>query len=276
MESTCHVEYTCQRESRIMRNSSPCSRRREENYALEQRLSKENREKLAEFAERETWCDQQEEETRRDLVWYTGDSGKKRLQLIDQLRRKNRDARAKYKDTYKNITEVVGQNLQVGREKIEGSIPFLEQRLAHLKVSPPCSACKLYSDYSVCLFGDPIKDGQSRLTVAEFCESRKAGCGGCGMVLDAIEACRPGWLETHAADGEIHITVNGKVLAGNLLSPETDTHYFMVLQSQGQYALVLFIAVCTARDKSAKRHPNVTHMAMRLGTNLGSATSMIH
>ncbi|KIJ42695.1 hypothetical protein M422DRAFT_254136 [Sphaerobolus stellatus SS14] len=73
-----------------------------------------------------------------------------------------------------------------------------------------CRVCKLFQPFRHHqAFDDPIHYYRNyrRRALAEFIDSRKAGCRGCGMVLDAIESYEPGWVGSHAADGGVKMTI---------------------------------------------------------------------
>jgi hypothetical protein len=201
-------------------------KKRAENYALEQTIIRDAEVALAEFAEMDIYCDQKEEE----VTTYFGDSNTELLQHIDHVRQTTRDSRAWAKSQHQDMLLTV----QNEREQIESGIALLEERLARLRGSPPCSVCKFSSDYEVNGFGDGIVNDKFRLqAVADFRASCKAGCRGCGMVLDAIETCRPGWLGTHAADGEIGLSLAEKMLEGTCRAQSAGSLGFTIFQSRG-------------------------------------------
>lgn len=94
------------------------------------------------------------------------------------------------------------------------------------------TACSICHD---CTLGEsgPL----SRTTpcsVGEYQSSSRAGCAGCGMVLDAVEAFEPGWAREHAADGSIQLGLNYDVLSIYLLLKDAARcERFEVFQSHG-------------------------------------------
>lgn len=94
------------------------------------------------------------------------------------------------------------------------------------------TACSICHD---CTLGEsgPL----SRTTpcpVGEYQSSSRAGCAGCGMVLDAVEAFEPGWAREHAADGSIQLGLNCDVLSVYLLLKDAARcERFEVFQSHG-------------------------------------------
>lgn len=75
------------------------------------------------------------------------------------------------------------------------------------------------------------QDPNKSFSVEEYQSSRCAGCLGCGVILDAVEAAKPGWADAHPQESV------GWRLDGCVLVIEFDGETFEVFQSQG----VLFI-----------------------------------
>ena len=94
------------------------------------------------------------------------------------------------------------------------------------------TACSICHD---CTLGE--SGPSSRTTpcpVGEYQSSSRAGCAGCGMVLDAVEAFEPGWAREHAADGSIQLGLNYDVLSVYLLLKDAARcERFEVFQSHG-------------------------------------------
>ncbi|GAB1319881.1 hypothetical protein MFIFM68171_10091 [Madurella fahalii] len=63
--------------------------------------------------------------------------------------------------------------------------------------------------------GDPtVKSGLQPYDspVSELCECAEACCQGCSIVVDAINAFAPGWIERNKADGGVELTIHGSIL----------------------------------------------------------------
>ncbi|KAL0951947.1 hypothetical protein HGRIS_008598 [Hohenbuehelia grisea] len=87
-----------------------------------------------------------------------------------------------------------------------------------------CPVCKSIS------FPEGDKQGPIG-SVSLFSNSRTTGCSGCGMILDAIHAFDPGWIDIHAVDGSIELTLYGHNLTVHLEDGERFQR-FSIFQGQ--------------------------------------------
>jgi hypothetical protein len=94
------------------------------------------------------------------------------------------------------------------------------------------TACSICHD---CTLGESGPSSRTTpCSVGEYQSSSRAGCAGCGMVLDAVEAFEPGWAREHAADGSIQLGLNYDVLSIYLLLKDAARcERFEVFQSHG-------------------------------------------
>ena len=94
------------------------------------------------------------------------------------------------------------------------------------------TACRICHDCTLSESG-PSSHTTPR-SVGEYHSSSWAGCAGCGMVLDAVEAFEPGWARAHATDGSIQLGLNYDVLSVYLLLEDAARcERFEVFQSHG-------------------------------------------
>ena len=79
------------------------------------------------------------------------------------------------------------------------------------------------------------------LSISTYRKSREAGCLGCGIVLNAVDAFDAGWIKTHASDGGIALSVINSVLKVYLRveSPEEPAE-FAILQGQGEFSIIYY------------------------------------
>ena len=94
------------------------------------------------------------------------------------------------------------------------------------------TACSICHD---CTLGESGPSSRTTpCSVGEYQSSSRAGCAGCGMVLDAVEAFEPGWAREHAADGSIQLGLNYDILSVYLLPKDAARcERFEVFQSHG-------------------------------------------
>ena len=94
------------------------------------------------------------------------------------------------------------------------------------------TACNICHD---CALGESgLSSHTTPCSVGKYQSSSRAGCAGCGMVLDAVEAFEPGWAREHVADGSIQLGLNYDVLSVYLLLKDTARcETFEVFQSHG-------------------------------------------
>lgn len=94
------------------------------------------------------------------------------------------------------------------------------------------TACNICHD---CALGESgLSSHTTPCSVGKYQSSSRAGCAGCGMVLDAVEAFEPGWAREHSTDGSIQLGLNYGVLSVYLLLKDAARcETFEVFQSHG-------------------------------------------